>query len=355
MNRYFICKPGQAPIVWLQSDPAHSIDANCAYFGKVFEQMEQHLHRQKLTVYFTWDVKTLPSYGSDVVAVVQGDEWYRIPSYAHRVRAVFKCYGTRPILGCNLLRDPSYLNFLTTLQFLRILLLRIPGVVQNKWHALRQFASASSSAIYDIPLGYYNQLDLPIRAIESRPFDVFFAGSVVQGNYPLWSFKRYLGTPKDRSRRQMLNCLQAVKMNHPHWTIKLRLTTDFNASRDSDQARYSERMMNAKICLVPRGTSFETFRFFEALRYGCIVITETLPDRWFYRNSPAIQISSWQKLETVLSELLDNPDRLQQLHQASLDWWKHYCSEAAVGKYMAQCLNKQTSNSPTSTYASILR
>jgi hypothetical protein len=341
MTHYFICKPGQPPIAWFPPDPAQAVDANCAYFGKVFEVMEQHLTLQDLTVYFTWDVNELPSYGDNVVAVIQGDEWCRIPQYAHRVRAVFKCYGTRPILGCHPLQHPSYLNVLTALQFFRILLIRIPGVLQHWWHSLKRFAWASPSAIYDIPLGYYNQADLPIQAIEQRPYDVFFAGSVIQGDYPLWSPKRYVGTPKNLSRQQMLEQLQEIAEMNPGWKIKLRLTTDFNASRDSDQSSYSERMMNTKICLVPRGTSFETFRFFEALRYGCIVITEALPDRWFYTHSPAIQIADWHQLESILSDLLNHPDRLQALHQASLSWWNDYCSESAVGRYMAQCLNER--------------
>lgn len=342
MTDYFICKPGQPPIAWIPPDPAQTIDANCAYFGKVFEVMEQQLPLKEFTVYFTWDVNELPSYGPNIVAVVQGDEWCRIPRYAHQVRAVFKCYGTRPILGCNLLRHPSYLNVLTAVQFLRILLIRIPGVLHHQWHSFKPFRSRSFNrpAIYDIPLGYYNQANLPIQPIEQRPCDVFFAGSMIQGNYPIWSPKRYMGTPKNLSRQQMLECLQEIELTHPHWKIQLRLTTDFNASRDSDQTSYSEQMMNAKICLVPRGTSFETFRFFEALRYGCIVITEALPDRWFYTNAPIIQLNNWHELEKVLSQLLNHPDRLQELHQASLNWWKDYCSEVAVGEYMAECLNE---------------
>jgi hypothetical protein len=52
-----------------------------------------------LSVYLTWSVDELPSYGHDVVAVVTGDETCRIPRYFDRVRAVYKTYGTRPTLG----------------------------------------------------------------------------------------------------------------------------------------------------------------------------------------------------------------------------------------------------------------
>lgn len=95
--------------------------------------------------------------------------------------------------------------------------------------------------------------------------------------------------------------------------------------------------MNTKICLVPRGSYFETFRFFEALRYGCIVIAEKLPSHWFYDGSPAIQVADWSELDDVI-ELIEN-NSLLELHQKSLDWWNTLCSETAVGKYMADKLN----------------
>jgi hypothetical protein len=97
--------------------------------------------------------------------------------------------------------------------------------------------------------------------------------------------------------------------------------------------------MNAKLCLVPRGTSYETFRFFEALRYGCIVVTEALPSRWFYEGSPAIQITDWNELETILEKLLKDQNLMQEKHEESLNWWKTRCSEAVVGEYMAEKLN----------------
>ena len=47
---------------------------------------------------------------------------------------------------------------------------------------------------------------------------------------------------------------------------------------------YMKEMANSKICLAPRGTSFETFRHYEAASVGCVVVSYRLPPTWFNRN-----------------------------------------------------------------------
>ncbi len=162
------------------------------------------------------------------------------------------------------------------------------------FHGLKYFQHSSNkiSHIYDIPLGYARQLDLPIKDIEKREYDVSFAGSIQHGNYSRWSLKYWFDNPKSLSRKIMISKIKILKVKYPELKIELALTSSFGSSKDAlDKNSYSENMMNTKICLVPRGTSFETFRFFEAMRYGCIVVVEALPLRWFYEGSPAIQIN----------------------------------------------------------------
>lgn len=212
-NKYYICKVDAEPIPWNPSESAQTIDIGCNYFGQVFEAMEKRLNVGNLTFYFTWDTEKLPSYGQNVVAVVNGDEWCRIPTYFHKVRAVFKCYGTRPILGCNPLLKPSYLNFITLLQFLRAWFARLPVWVIYKLHHFNKLSSSTGSfqSIYDIPLGYYNQLNLPIKDIKFRRYDVFFAGSLVHAAYPFWSIKYWLREPKSLSRQRMISIVNRIE------------------------------------------------------------------------------------------------------------------------------------------------
>lgn len=344
VNKYYVCLHNQEPIEWDPFNPIQKITPECTYFGKAFIEMEKTLEPQNLIFYLTVNLEQLPSYGTNVVAVVFADEWCRIPWYFHRVGAVFKCYGTRLALGCNPILKPSYLNFLALIHYLRSWLLQLPGLLHWSIQTLKGFLfRLSVPPIFDIPLGYYKQLEIPIKEMDNRSYDISFCGSILHRNYPRGSLRYWLQTPKKLSRSMMLSTLEKLQQKYPNLKIQLSpldyFKPGFTTTSEEEAKSYSEAMMNTRICPIPRGTSLETFRFFEALRYGCILITEALPPRWFYQGAPAIQIQDWDELEPVLLELLHNQQLLQIKHQESLHWWSTKCSEAATGAYIAEQLN----------------
>ncbi|MBE9052390.1 glycosyltransferase family 1 protein [Nostocales cyanobacterium LEGE 11386] len=343
-NQYYIhIRRGQKPIPWDIYDINPPISLGSAiYFSKVLQTIENSLQVSGLIFYVTWDeIDELPSYGQNVVVLVLGDEWYRIPKYAHKVRAVFKCIGTRPILGCNPFRQTSLLNLLTLIQFLRVLVVCFPGLINYHFHKFKSLLSGEDTIgkIYDIPLGYNNSKDLPIKDLEERLYETYFSGSVIHIPYPVWSLKYWLGTPKALARKLMISSVKNFQKKNPDLKVELSITGGFRNRTSEDERSYCEIMMDTKICLVPRGTSFETTRLFEAMKYGCIVVTEALPSRWYLDGSPVIQIKDWQDLEKILGNLLDNKQLMQELHHKSLNWWKHKCSEAIVGNYIIEKLN----------------
>ena len=341
LNQYFVCLGNRKePIAWNPYDANQKINLHTDYFGKAFVAMEEELQAGGWTVYLTWSLRKLPSYGDKVVAVVLGDEWGRIPSYAARVGIIFKCYGIRPQLGCRPFTNPSYQNWLTFLQYLNAGVRFIPGWVHRKWSINRH--AGALPPIYTIPLGYANQQELPLKPFGEREFDVSFAGSVVHKPYKLWSLKHWFQTPKSYSRRHMISEMKRIQQHYPDWKFDLKITESYKAIRTADPVEYSERVMNTKISVAPRGTSYETFRFFEALRFGCIVITEFLPSGWFYDEAPVIRISDWSQLEDKLQILLKSPNKLDEMHHAALGWWNNVCSESALGTFMASKL-KSTS------------
>jgi hypothetical protein len=131
--------------------------------------------------------------------------------------------------------------------------------------------------MYSIPLGYNNQLDLPIKPISERRTGAFFAGSVEHERLPRFSYRRALRSPKTISRRQMVEGGRRAQVNRPDLNIELTLLADFQAGMAADRAIYSHALMDSKVCLVPRGAAFDTFRFYEAIRYGCVVVSDGLP------------------------------------------------------------------------------
>ena len=331
-NQYFVCLGrGQQPIPWNPFDADQKVNLHTDYFGKAFVALEQKLEqdnpgqdkpdREGWIVYLTWDLDELPGYGDKVIAVVMGDEWGRMPHYADRVGALFKCYGTSSTPTCNPFRNPRYLNWLTAFKFLYSLTQYAPSWLRYrraKYNSER--LRGSMPPVYTIPLGYANQHDLPMVPLQRRPADISFAGSVQHKSLSWWSPKKWLGTPKSLSRKNMLTALTRIRASHPEWEVDLKITPSFNAARSASTAEYSRRVMNTKISVVPRGNSFETFRFFEALRAGCILITEHLPDAWFYHGAPVVRLNDWSELDEVLEDLMGDQEQLQRLHQQSLGW-----------------------------------
>lgn len=330
-NRYFVCLQGATPVPWVPGD-SDAINKHTAYFGGALRAMERGLECGGLVFYLTWDVNALPSYGDNVVAVVLGDEWARIPAYADRVRAVFKCYGTWPTLG---VRRPSYLSALTALHVGQVLAARVPTVLRR---ALAR-DGRRPARVFSVPLGFANQVDLPVLPPSRRPYDISFAGSVVHRERPPWSPKRWLKTPKSLSRGAMVGALQRLQQNRPDLRVHLTLTSGYAAIQTSDPLTYSRLLADSKVALVPRGTSFETFRFFEAMRAGCVVVSEALPRRWFYDGAPAIRIQDWSELEEVILPILSDEAEVVRRHRESLAWWREVCSEEAVGAFMRDALN----------------
>ncbi len=299
--------------------------------------MERTLEDRALDFYLTFDPHRLPEYGDTVVAVVLGDEVGFIPPYLDRVRAVFKCYGTRPALGAGLLRNPSLTGVAALAQYTVRWLRWLPSAAgHSRLVASRTMrGERPPPALSVVPLGTWNQLELPIVPIENRPTDMFFAGSVEHRA----SQGHRLLSAKVRARREMLAALERLAGLRPGLRIDVRITSDFKASEASSSVDYSHAMMAARACLAPRGTSVETYRLLEGLRYGCVVVSEPLPPHWFYKGAPFIRVDRWRDLDSALMPVLDDDAALRRLHASGLAWWRDRCSEAVVGRFIADRLN----------------
>jgi hypothetical protein len=336
--RYFLDLPdGSGPRRWDPHAGPGEEWAETRYFAAAFRSMEPALHDQAIDVVLTWNTERLPTYGERVVAVVQGDEVGRIPRYAACVRAVFKCYGTRPTLGTGLLGNPG-LGGLASLAQCGVRWLRwLPGAAAHarSLAGRRRHGLPMPAPVTAIPLGTYNQIETPMVQIDERPTDIFFAGSIEH----VASLRHRVASPKTYARRAMLAAVERLATNRPDLRMDIRITPDFGGSEADSPANYSRALMNARICLTPRGTSLETFRTFEGLRCGCVVVGERLPRFWFYEGSPVVELDRWADLDDALRPLLDDPAELRRQHERSLAWWREVCSEAALGRFLAARLN----------------
>jgi hypothetical protein len=339
-NRYFVIPPhSRDAIAWNPLDAEDVPIPDCLYIGRVLAAMEQSAPMRGLTFYITSSLTTLPSYGADVVAIHISDEWCMTPRYARNVRAIFKTYGDSLRVHWTALLRPTLYGLAALAQDLRTAVRRIPAVIAPKRAAF--LGRGEKARVYAIPLGYYRQTEVPFVQIDRRIFDVYFAGSVANNSSKTSRASTRL-TPKYISRKQMLDRVRKLATDNPQFAITTSLTASFSETTDDEFTSYSKAMMETKICLVPRGTSLETYRFFEGLRSGCVIICERLPHRWFYDGSPAISVRSWSELDRLIPTLLRDAAKLRECSEASLSWWAENCSERAVGAYIAERIYKDS-------------
>ncbi len=330
-TRFFSCLgPDREPREWAPPDPvAGQVDTH--YFGRALAAMEAHLQVPGLTVYATFDVDALPGHGNDVVVLLIGDEWARVPAYLPQVRLVFRNLCSRPNLGCRPLAQLSAVALSSFLPAARAALRGAP----SRLRLLRAKAGAAHQV--ELPVGTFNLVDLPLKPFAERGSDLFFAGSVSHAPGRAARLKARV-MPKDLSRAAMLRSVERLR-RRVGLSVDLRLTGSFEESASADAGEYSRALMDSKLALVPRGATTETHRFFQALSYGCVVVTDAVPPMWFYEQAPIVRLNHWDELEDALLPLLERPERLEDLHRRSLRWWQRACSEEAVGRLMAAAVN----------------
>ena len=331
-NRYFNClTPGREPVEWWPPEVPNDVLDDSIYFGEVLGELDARLARGGLTVYLTQDLERLPTYGRDVIAVVIGDEKAIVPAYADRVLAVFKNNAVRPLLTNSFLREPEHINAWWYVSYLRLWRHHLPGAV--RWLRHR------SAPVWLLPVGTFNQVDLPLTPIEERGTDAFFAGSVSHHRGAPALKERI--APKVLSRTEMASSAGRLARSRPDLNVDVRDTGAFADSISAPGLAYSRALMDAKIALVPRGVIADTFRFWQALRFGCVVVTDAVPrHRHLYDGAPVVRVRRWDELETVVPELLGDAARLRDLHERSLDWWRTRGAPEAVASSMAARLDR---------------
>lgn len=101
-------------------------------------------------------------------------------------------------------------------------------------------------------------------------------------------------------------------------------------------SEYCDIMNNTKIALVPTGSgSLESFRFFEAMRAGCVVLSVGMPDIAMYSVSPKVYIDkNWAHLNEAMDYLMSREEELLYLSKAARVWYEHFCSPEGIANYM---------------------
>lgn len=202
--------------------------------------------------------------------------------------------------------------------------------------------------VHSFPVGYFNAAGraYPVP-FDQRATSVFFSGCLNRNRLEL--FRQFQGMPWLPNTRRWSRPMKEIACRI---ASKLHRKRDFNDALENGRVgftewfgkglppeEYAEVLRHTKIALCPAGFhSNETIRHWEAMRLGCVIISEPLPPNRYYKGSPIIEISDWRELRPLLDELLGDPDSLQSIHRATCEWWGTTCCEAAVAKHMAAIL-----------------
>jgi hypothetical protein len=288
--------------------------------------------------FITYDGKhDIDDLGEDCVVFVYGDERSLTPWRYEKAGLILKAYGIHPHAVERFRPDVPWM--LDRVRIARNALQNL-AIVRRMGRARHRRLAART---LPIPLGYARQIELPIKPLHERPHLLWFAGSLHNAQVSGFSFyARLANMPKFHARQQMVAALRRIQQDQPAWPVSLRINQVYQSGTATPGHEYSERIMDTKICVVPRGTTPETHRLFEAMRAGCIVIAQDLPDFWFYRSAPVIQIRNWDQLEGEVQALLDTPARMESLHRASRRWWEEVAGPAAMTETIAALLKGET-------------
>jgi hypothetical protein len=193
--------------------------------------------------------------------------------------------------------------------------------------------------LMSLPLGYHSQEELPQLPMAQRRLDVFFAGQV-KHEIPRNDYRHWVSTSKFIAREQLWKELGRLNERHK-WNLDLgKVAASEKLAQAPAFESYSEKMMNTRICVAPRGSVAETYRASEGLRAGCLVVANRLPPAHPFANSPILQIDHWRQLEGILDEYARNINLLEEARTASLEWWDSYLAVKIQAGRVARELNE---------------
>ena len=194
-----------------------------------------------------------------------------------------------------------------------------------------------NSLFIPFPLGYEKSTEDYFQFVnwEDRPIDVFYAGNLNSNRIELYKelfdLKLLSAGIIDRLRQSRFkNLLPQLKSSGNYFFL---FSDGFK--RGLDPHEYVNLMCQSKIVICPKGFhSSETFRHYEAMRAGCIVLSDTLPDTWMYDRSPIVCLNSYKGILRKAEQLLADKSTAKARHESVLNWWRSHLDPRAVAAFI---------------------
>tara|TARA_B100000131_G_scaffold300763_1_gene322403 strand:+ start:579 stop:1442 length:864 start_codon:yes stop_codon:yes gene_type:complete len=155
-----------------------------------------------------------------------------------------------------------------------------------------------------------------------------------------WS---WMGQFNPYTRLYFRGQIEKLLSERPDCESKVLWYDGWNNGEDAES--YSDVINNTKIVPVPIGSgSYESFRFFEAMMCGCVVLNTALPTTDFYNNARHVRLKNWDQLIRAVDILMEDPDRMQVLSDRARKWYKDFCSPEAISNLIISKLEGVSEN-----------
>lgn len=256
--------------------PDHYIEHE--YFNLMFKHFDERVFRDK-TVIVSYDYKSLPQYGKDVIAILTaGNEKAIPPSYKDKVGLVFKHHLNKNSIG----------------------------------------------NVYHIPLTYVGGFNgTASKPILERKYDIVFIGRTCK-------------------RQDMWNNALRWRDKHPEKNCFLYDSGQkfMGTKGGMNIKKYSQYMQEAKIVLSPKGmVRCECLRFTEAVKCASAILACPHPmEVRSFKNCPAWYVKNWSELEHALDSMDDK--YLVKTHEKMKRCWNDFFSPKSVGEYITKVTKK---------------
>ncbi len=329
-----------APPPWTSDLPAEF-----RYPYDVLERALPDVQAEGLRFLFTKEAYFLPEYGPQVVPVLLQEERCKVPVYGRHVRAVLRNLLTYPFLGYRpsrvLTKGFTRLEAVLTFEYLRD-----TYTSRRARQALAHPPSDFPAPIrrdprtIRLPLGYHSQVAVPQVAMAERELDTFFVGQVKEW-VPPGSYRRYISSSKMEARKQIWTVLRQLQQEGK-WRMDLGdIAADQNKAAGAAFGSYSEKMMQSRVCVAPRGSMADTFRAFEGLRAGCLVVANPLPkDDFLFPGAPLLIVDHWREIRGILERYARDTNALEEWRARSLAWWDDRLRPEVLARFVAHELNE---------------
>lgn len=203
---------------------------------------------------------------------------------------------------------------------------------------------SESSNVFPLALGYVRGVpEFPILNINERKYNVFFQGNLNKNRiefYRNFSSLKWL-LPSGNILKHFLyrKLLIRYRSDYSFFFPNSRIVFNKSFKNGINEQEYGEVLRNSKIILCPRGfQSSESFRHFEAMRAGCVILSERLPRNHLYEGSPIIEVENWGEGLKMVDDLLMNKRKLEKIQKEMVEWWNTKCSEKATAHFISSAL-----------------